>query len=44
MVDASGIRPDPEKVKAIVDMDDPTNVTELRRFLGMMETGRAKFV
>ena len=36
VVDASGIRPDPEKIKAIRDMEDPTNVTELRRFLGMM--------
>ena len=35
VVDASGIRPDPEKIKAIRDMEDPTNVTELRRFLGM---------
>ena len=35
MVDASGFRPDPEKIKAIRDMEDPTNVTELRRFLGM---------
>ena len=34
-LDASGIRPDPEKIKAIRDMEDPTNVTELRRFLGM---------
>jgi len=33
--DASGIRPDPEKIKAIRDMEDPTNVTELRRFIGM---------
>ena len=35
MVDASGIRPDPEKVKALFDMEDPTSVTELRRFVGM---------
>ena len=35
VVDVSGIRPDPEKIKAISDMEDPTNVTELRRFLGM---------
>ena len=35
VVDAAGICPDPEKIKAIRDMEDPTNVTELRRFLGM---------
>ena len=35
VVDASGIRPNPGKIKAIRDMEDPTNVTELRRFLGM---------
>ena len=35
VVDASGIRPDPEKIKAIRDMEDPTNVTELRRCPGM---------
>ena len=35
VVDASGIRQDPEKIKAIRDMEDPTNLTELRRFLGM---------
>lgn len=35
VVDASGIRPDPEKVRAIQDMEEPTNITELRRFLGM---------
>ena len=35
MVDDSGIRPDPEKIKAIRDMEDRTNVTEPRRLLGM---------
>ena len=35
VVDASGIRPDPEKVKALCHMEDPTSVTELRRFVGM---------
>ena len=33
--DASGIRPDPDKVKAIVNMEEPANKSELRRFLGM---------
>ncbi|KAK3729801.1 hypothetical protein QZH41_003408 [Actinostola sp. cb2023] len=35
VIDESGIRPDPTKIKAIVDMAEPTNVSELRRFLGM---------
>ena len=34
-VDSQGIRPDPEKVNAIQQMAQPTNVKELRRFLGM---------
>ncbi len=35
IVDGSGIRADPEKVKAIRAMSEPTSVTEVRRFLGM---------
>ena len=35
IIDSSGIRPDPEKVKAIQAMKEPENITELRRFLGM---------
>ena len=35
VVDASGICPDPKKIKALRDIDEPTNVTEPRRFLGM---------
>lgn len=35
VIDANGITADPEKTKAIVEMDPPTNVPELRRFLGM---------
>ena len=35
VIDASGIRPDPDKVKAIVNMEEPANKSELRRFLGM---------
>ena len=34
-VDAAGIRPDPKKIKAVQEMQEPTNLTELRRFLGM---------
>ena len=35
VIDAGGIRADPEKTKAIVDMSPPTSLSELRRFLGM---------
>lgn len=35
LIDSQGIRPDPEKVKAIVSVPRPTNVGEIRRFLGM---------
>ena len=35
VIDASGIRQDPDKVKAIVNMEEPANRSELRRFLGM---------
>ena len=31
-----GVRSDPDKVRAIVKMNEPTTVTELRRFLGMV--------
>ena len=36
MVDADGIKPDPDKITAINDMPQPTNTTELRQFLGMV--------
>ena len=36
IVDESGIRPDPEKVRAVNDLPSPTDVSELRRFLGMV--------
>ena len=35
MVDAEGLQPDPEKVKANQGMKKPTNVTEMKRFLGL---------
>ena len=35
VIDREGIRADPEKTTAILQMKAPTNVTELRRFLGM---------
>ena len=34
LIDSSGIRPDPGKVKAIQTMPTPINITELRGFLG----------
>ena len=36
LIDNEGIRPDPEKTTAITQMQAPTNVPELRRFLGMV--------
>ena len=37
LIDNSGAHPDPEKVKAIVAMKSPSTVTELQRFLGMVQ-------
>ena len=36
LIDSKGIHPDPDKVQAIVKMKSPTNVPEVRRFLGMV--------
>ena len=36
IIDQTGIQPDPEKISAVVEMDAPTNVLELRRFIGMV--------
>ncbi|KAK3098958.1 hypothetical protein FSP39_024697 [Pinctada imbricata] len=36
IIDRNGIRADPDKVRAINDMRAPTNVSELCRFLGMV--------
>ena len=36
LVDESGVRPDPEKVRAIQQMKTPSTMSELRRFLGMI--------
>ena len=35
VVNKDGIKPDPEKTSAIVNMKPPQNVSELRRFMGM---------
>ena len=37
IIETSGIRPDPDKIKAIRNMPEPNNVPELRRFLGMVK-------
>ena len=36
IISGDGIKADPRKVKAITEMPEPTNVTELRRMLGMI--------
>ena len=34
VISASGIQPDPDKVKAIVEMKEPENTSDIKRFLG----------
>jgi hypothetical protein len=36
VIDSTGIRPDPHKLSGIQNFPPPTNVTELQRFLGMV--------
>jgi len=36
LVSSDGIKPDPEKVKAIMEMNPPCNKKEARRFMGMV--------
>lgn len=36
IIDSAGRRPDPEKTKAIAGMKTPSNIAELRAFLGMI--------
>lgn len=36
IVSANSMRPDPGKTRAVLDMKDPMNVSELRSFLGMV--------
>ena len=35
VIDANGLHPNPDKVKAVTFMSEPTNITEVRRFLGI---------
>ncbi|GFO39028.1 Gag-Pol protein [Plakobranchus ocellatus] len=37
VISSGGIRTDPEKVRAISDFPQPTSLTEVRRFLGMVQ-------
>ncbi|XP_048479394.1 uncharacterized protein K02A2.6-like isoform X1 [Plutella xylostella] len=43
IINKNGVRPDPKKLEAIKEMPTPTNVTEVRAFLGMVNF-YAKFV
>ena len=43
IIDGTGVHPDPTKIQAIQQMQVPNNVTELRRFLGMV-TYLGKFI
>ena len=36
LVDATGIRPDPDKTSAIANLPTPQNISDLRRFMGMI--------
>ena len=36
LLTADGLKPDPEKVRAIIEMQTPENVKELQRFRGMV--------
>lgn len=43
VISANGVQPDPEKTSAVRDMREPSNVSELRSFLGMV-TQLGKFI
>jgi len=37
IINSRGVKPDPSKVEAIVNLREPENVAELRRYLGMVQ-------
>jgi len=43
IVDSSGVHPDPEKIRAVKDYPCPKNVSDIRRWLGMVNQ-LAKFI
>ena len=43
VVDENGVSPDPDKTRAVMQIDQPKNVTEVRRYLGMLNQ-LSKFV
>ncbi|XP_070405020.1 uncharacterized protein [Nothobranchius furzeri] len=36
VISEDGIQPDPEKTRAVMEMEEPSNVSDLRSFLGMV--------
>ena len=36
LIDESGVSPDPDKTRAIMQLEQPKNVTEMRRYVGML--------
>ena len=36
VINSQGVSPDPDKTKAILQMEEPKNVTDVRRYLGMI--------
>ncbi|XP_061127410.1 uncharacterized protein K02A2.6-like [Syngnathus typhle] len=36
ILSAEGVRPDPDKIRAVIAMKEPSNVSEVRSFLGMV--------
>ena len=44
LLTADGVKPDPSKVAAIVNMPRPTNVKETQRFLGFVPTLQNSFL
>ena len=36
LISSDGLKPDPKKIEAIVNMPKPTDVTSLQRLLGMI--------